>query len=50
MIFDKAPVCDFSATFFFFFFMCLIGSTVAYLCSKMIHFDVVDFSECCSKY
>ena len=29
--------------------MCLVRSTIAKLCQNTIHFDALDFSECCSE-
>ena len=34
---------------FIYFLMCILRSTMAYLCPNMFNFDVVDFSECRSE-
>ena len=50
-------LCDFTAIFSFstqailllLLQMCLLRSTISYLCPNRIHFDAVDFSECRSE-
>ena len=48
-IFTFFTQAKFASSFFIFFYMQLVRSTIANLCSIMSHFDALDFSECRSE-